>query len=65
MTEATAGPELVIETDALTKRYGEVVAVDQLSRPLLEAVRPFYDTPETLFERGRTDALLERCAAAP
>ncbi len=31
MTEATAAPELVIETDGLTKRYGEVVAVDQLS----------------------------------
>jgi ABC-type multidrug transport system ATPase subunit len=31
MTEATPGPELVIETDGLTKRYGEVVAVDQLS----------------------------------
>jgi len=31
MTASTAGPELVIETDGLTKRYGDVVAVDQLS----------------------------------
>ena len=33
------------------------------ARPLLEAVRAFYDTPETSFERGRTDTLLQRCAA--
>lgn len=31
MTDPPAGPELVIETDGLTKRYGDVVAVDQLS----------------------------------
>ena len=31
MTDAAAGTELVIETDGLTKRYGDVVAVDQLS----------------------------------
>ncbi|HEV2011983.1 MAG TPA: tetratricopeptide repeat protein, partial [Candidatus Limnocylindria bacterium] len=33
------------------------------ARPLLEEVRAFYDTPETPFERERTDALLQRCAA--
>jgi len=33
------------------------------ARPVLEAVRAFYDTPETPFERERTDALLQRCAA--
>jgi hypothetical protein len=33
------------------------------ARPLLEEVRAFYDTPETPFERERTDALLRRCAA--
>jgi ABC-2 type transport system ATP-binding protein len=31
VANAAAGPELVIETDGLTKRYGDVVAVDQLS----------------------------------
>jgi ABC-2 type transport system ATP-binding protein len=31
VTDASVGPELVIETDGLTKRYGDVVAVDQLS----------------------------------
>ena len=31
MSNAAATDELVIETDGLTKRYGEVVAVDQLS----------------------------------
>jgi len=31
VTDPTGGPELVIETDGLTKRYGDVVAVDQLS----------------------------------
>jgi len=33
------------------------------ARPLLEAVRAFYDTPETPFERERTDLLLKRCVA--
>ena len=33
------------------------------ARPLLEEVRAFYDTPETSFERERTEALLQRCAA--
>ena len=32
------------------------------ARPLLEEVRAFYDTPETPFERERTDALLQRCS---
>jgi len=32
------------------------------ARPLLEAVRTFYDTPETSFERERTDLLLLLCA---
>jgi hypothetical protein len=31
VTSAVANGELVIETDGLTKRYDEVVAVDQLS----------------------------------
>ena len=31
MTDPATGNDLVIETDGLTKRYGEVVAVDQLS----------------------------------
>ena len=35
------------------------------ARPLLEEVRAFYDTPETSFERERTEALLQRCAAVP
>jgi len=33
------------------------------ARPLLEAVRAFYNAPETSFERERTDTLLQRCAA--
>jgi len=31
VTSATPGVELVIETDGLTKRYGQTIAVDQLS----------------------------------
>jgi ABC-type multidrug transport system ATPase subunit len=31
VTESTGSPDLVIETNGLTKRYGDVVAVDQLS----------------------------------
>jgi class 3 adenylate cyclase/tetratricopeptide (TPR) repeat protein len=33
------------------------------AQPLLNEVRAFFDTPETAFERDRTDALLQRCAA--
>ena len=33
------------------------------AKPLLEEVRAFYDTPATPFERQRTEALLQRCAA--
>jgi tetratricopeptide (TPR) repeat protein len=35
------------------------------AKPLLEEVRAFYDTPETSFERQRTEALLQRCATVP
>ena len=35
------------------------------ARPLLEEVRDFFDTPVTPFERQRTEALLQRCAAVP
>jgi class 3 adenylate cyclase/tetratricopeptide (TPR) repeat protein len=35
------------------------------ARPLLEEVRDLFDTPVTSFERQRTEALLQRCAAVP
>jgi tetratricopeptide (TPR) repeat protein len=35
------------------------------ARPLLEEVRDFFDTAVTPFERQRTEALLQRCAAVP
>ena len=33
--------------------------------PILEAVRAFFDSPATPFERQRTEALLQRCATVP
>jgi tetratricopeptide (TPR) repeat protein len=35
------------------------------ARPLIEAVRAFYDTPATPWMRERAEALLRRCAAVP
>ena len=35
------------------------------ARTILEEVRAFFDTPATPFERQRTEALLQRCAAVP
>jgi hypothetical protein len=35
------------------------------ARPLIEAVRAFYDTPATPWMRERAEALLRRCAPVP